>query len=49
MKKYNKPEIMVEEVSIKEAITVLTISGNKAANFDELESDSWSNWEDLFA
>ena len=48
MKKYNKPEIMVENVSIKEAITAMTVSGNKAASFDDVEYDTWSSWEELF-
>ena len=47
MKKYNKPELNIDYVSISENIAAITVSGN-AANFENIPQDSWSDWDDLF-
>ena len=48
MRIYIKPKITIEIISIKDAIAEMTLSNRNPADFDNCDSDSWSNWEDLF-
>ena len=48
MAKYVKPELMVEDVSIISPISALSVNANEAANFSNVEQDSWDAWVDLF-
>jgi len=47
MKKYIKPEIVVDNISIAHPIADLSVQANNA-NFDNVQTDTWSEWESLF-
>ena len=48
MKKYIKPKIVVDNISITHPIADLSVNENNVANFDNVPSSTWSEWESLF-
>ena len=48
MKKYNKPEIKFEDITVKEVIAALNVSSGKVATYENVDQDSWSSWQELF-
>lgn len=48
MKKYIKPEFIIENILIISPISSLSVNSNEAANYNNIETDSWDTWVDLF-
>ena len=46
MKKYIKPEIVVDQISIAHPLADLSVNAN--ADYTNIKTDSWSEWESLF-
>ena len=47
MKKYIKPEIVVDQISIAHPIADLSVNANNA-DYTNIKTDNWSEWESLF-
>lgn len=48
MKKYIKPEIKSDEILMSSPVAALSVNANEAANYNNVETDSWDVWADLF-
>lgn len=46
--KYIKPEVKVEDITLTNAITALTVSTGKIADYDNVEQNTWDEWSSLF-
>lgn len=48
MKKYNKPELKMENILITEAINAMTVSNGKIATYENVDQGTWAEWGNLF-
>ena len=48
MKKYTKPEIKFDEILVSSPLAALSVNSNEAANYNNVTTDSWGLWADLF-
>ena len=48
MKKYVRPEVKVEDITLTSAIAALTVSQGKVATYDNVDQGTWAEWGSLF-
>jgi hypothetical protein len=48
MKKYVKPEVKVEDITLTTAIAALTVSQGKVATYENVDQGTWAEWGNLF-